>query len=127
MENSFLLLHQRCKQTGDLLKQMHEEIAAAIFLQNGMAGLQGDEKILLDVLDSRAAEQERSALEVEIQTAEIQIGGTHSGDPIIRYKGLGVHETLKHEIEQSAKQWEEQGQKCGLGDQQKDDQNSLTK
>ena len=55
-QSTFLLLHQRCKQTEDILKQVHQEIAAAAFLQNGPTGLQGGEKILLDVPDGRTAE-----------------------------------------------------------------------
>ena len=52
---------------------MHQEIAAAVLLQNGAASLQSSEKILLDVPNCGTAEQERSALKVEIQTAEIQL------------------------------------------------------
>lgn len=54
--NPFLLLHQRRKQTEDLLKQMYKEIAAAAFLQNGATGLQGGEKILFDIPDNGTAE-----------------------------------------------------------------------
>lgn len=73
---------------------MHQEVAAALFLQDGTASRKRGEKILLDIPDHRAVEQERSALEVEIQTAEIQIGGAHSGDPVITHKGFGMHKAL---------------------------------
>lgn len=54
--NAFLLLHQWCKQTQNILKQMHQEIAAAAFLLDRAASLQCSEKILLDVMDGGAAE-----------------------------------------------------------------------
>ena len=88
------LLHERGKEAADASQEPHEKIGLAIGLRDGTATLQDPEKILLEGENGACPIEANTALEVEIQAAEIQVGRADRGHGIVRDKGLGVDKAV---------------------------------
>ena len=82
------LLHQRRKEPQEILNGSCKQASFAILCRDGVADLQGFEKILLDLHDRLAVIHPKSALKVHIKASEIEVCRADRGGGIVGNEGL---------------------------------------
>ena len=79
-------LHQRRKKAKHVLKDALRRVSGTFLEGDFMTGRKGGEKILFYRRDACGLIHPDAALKMKIETAKIQICGSHSGCPVIGYK-----------------------------------------
>ena len=87
------ILHQWCKNAADALEKLLDNTCLTIGLGDLSALLERVEIVFLNGNDRIGSVQAGTALKMEIQATEIEIGGSHGCHGIVRNEELGVHKT----------------------------------
>ena len=83
-------LHQRTQQPQHGIQQRAREGGAAVGQMHLAAGGQGAEDVVPEDGDLAVVEQQRPALEVEVEAAVVHVDAAHYGGAVVADVALGV-------------------------------------
>ena len=88
-------LHQRCKDTANILQDVDEEIEKSLLFGHWVAFFKRVQKIRFDIPDGIGIVEAGSAFKMQVEASEVEIDRSHRCDAVVGKEGLGMDKALR--------------------------------